>query len=194
VSLGLAGEVGAQQLDVFVWLRNRMPTRIEGRGAIRHQNDGRTVADTVQLAVTWDDRVVLDYEASLGTSYGGVYEVVHGSSGTVKLAWSHGWLFKEADAPTLGWEVYATRQQFHQDEGIILVADATKLAAQGQLAQGIGLPYSSLYYALGDFLKSVTEGSPVVCTMADGLKATALGILASQAVTQGTPITIPTDL
>jgi predicted dehydrogenase len=194
VSLGLPGEVGAQQLDVFVWLRNRMPTRIEGRGAIRHHDDGRTVADTVQLAVAWDDRVVLDYEASLGTSYGGLYEVVHGSSGTIKLAWSHGWLFKEADAPTQGWEVYATRQQFHQDEGIILVADATKLAAQGQLAQGIGLPYSSLYYALGDFLKSATEGSPVACTMADGLKATALGILANQVVTQGTPIAVPTDL
>jgi hypothetical protein len=171
-----------------------MPTRIEGRGAVRHHDDGRTVPDTVHLAVTWDDRVVLDYEASLGTSYGGAFEVIHGSSGTVKLAGSHGWLFKEADAPTQGWEVYATRQQFHQDEGIILVADATKLAAQGQLAQGIGLPYSSLYYALGDFLKSATEGTPVVCTMADGLRATALGILANQAVTQGTPITIPADL
>ena len=194
VSLGLAGEVGAQQLDVFAWIRNRLPTRIEGRGAVRHHADGRTVPDTVHLALTWDDRVVLDYEASLGTSYGGAYEVFHGSNGTVKLAWSHGWLFKEADAPTQGWEVYATRQHFHQDEGIILVADATKLAAQGQLAKGIGLPYSSLYYALGDFLKSATEGAPVVCTMADGLKATTLGILANQAVTQGGTVTVPTDL
>jgi hypothetical protein len=74
------------------------------------------------------------------------------------------------------------------------VADATKLAAQGQLAQGIGLPYSSLYYALGDFLKSATEGTPVACTMADGLRATALGILANRAVAQGTPIAVPADL
>ncbi len=194
VSLGLAGEVGAQQMDVFAWFRNRLPQRIEGRGAVRHHQDGRTVADTVHLAVHWDDRVVLNYEASLGTSYGGIYEIVQGSNGTVKLAWSHGWLFKEADAPTQGWEVYATRQQFHTDEGIILVADATKLAAQGQLARGIGLPYSSLYYALADFLKSATEGTPVVGTMADGLKATALGILANQAVREGTVVQVPADL
>ena len=28
----------------------------------------------------------------------------------IKLAWSHGWVFKENDAPTQGWEVYANRQ------------------------------------------------------------------------------------
>jgi hypothetical protein len=34
-------------------------------------------------------------------------------------------MFKEADAPTQGWEVYANRQQFHNDEGITLIAGAT---------------------------------------------------------------------
>ena len=31
-------------------------------------------------------------------------------------------MFKEADAPTQGWEVYANRQQFHNAEGITLIA------------------------------------------------------------------------
>ncbi len=194
VSAGLAGEIGSQQFDVFAWLRNRLPARLEGRGAIRFHKDGRTVADTIHSTMIWDDGVALDYEASLGSSFGGQHELIRGSNGTIKLAWSHGWLFKEADAPTQGWEVYATREKFHGDEGIILIADATKLAAQGQLQRGIGLPYSSLYYALSDFLKSATEGAPVTCTMADGLRSTALGLLANQAVTTGSAVTVPADL
>jgi hypothetical protein len=50
-------------------------------------------------------------------------------------------MFKEADAPTQGWEVYANRQQFHNDEGITLIAGATKLAEQGKLKEGVGLPH-----------------------------------------------------
>jgi hypothetical protein len=95
-------------------------------------------------------------------------------------------MFKEVDATTLGWEVYALRQQFHTDEGIILIADATKLAAQGQLKAGIGLPYSSLYYALGDFLRSVTfPNVKVPCSAQDGLKSTLVGIRGNQAVVSG---------
>ncbi len=190
VSLGLPGEVAAQQFDVAAWFRGRLPARVSGRGAIRLHADGRTVPDTVQVALIWDDGVALDYEATLASSYGGQYELFAGTMGTVKLAWSHGWLFKEADAPTQGWEVYATKQQFHTDEGIVLIADATRLAAQGQLRQGIGLPYSPLYYALGDFLQSVTEGAPVACTAADGLAATTLGILAHRAVTTGETLAV----
>jgi predicted dehydrogenase len=194
VSTGLAGEVGAQQYDVFAWYRGRLPVTVTGRGGIRLHADGRTVPDTIHTTLTWDDGVTLDYEATLANSFGGQYEVFHGTNAAVKLAWSHGWMFKEADAPTQGWEVYATRQQFHTDEGIILIADATKLAAQGALKQGVGLPYSSLYYAIGDFLKSVSEGTPVACTAADGLRATAVGILANEAVVNSRQVEIPAGL
>ena len=194
VTLGLAGEIGAQQFDVFMWYRGRMPVSVSGRGAIRLHADGRTVPDTIHATLTWDDGVSLNYEATLANSFGGQYEVFHGTNAAIKLAWSHGWMFKETDAPTQGWEVYATRQQFHTDEGIILIADATKLAAQGALKQGVGLPYSSLYYALGDFLKSVTEGTPVACSAADGLRATALGILANEAVVSARQVEIPAGL
>jgi hypothetical protein len=161
---------------------------VSGTGSIRLHQDGRKVPDTVAAAFRFGDGTIVGYEASLGSSLGGQQEILRGSNGSFRLAWTHGWMFKEIDSTTLGWEVYALRQQFHQDEGIILIADATKLAAQGQLKAGIGLPYPPLYYALGDFLRSVTfPHVPVACTAADGLAATIVGIKANQAVmTNGT--------
>ena len=192
VSTGLAGETGAQQFDVAHWFRgNRYPTRAQGRGAIRLHKDGRTIADSIELDLLWNDNVALRYQATLASSYGGQHELFVGGQGTIRLAWSHGWLFKEADAPTQGWEVYATRQEAFGDEGIVLVADATKLAAQGALASGIGLPHPSLYYALVDFVRSITESAPVRCSMQEGARATIVGILANRAVVTGDPVAIP---
>jgi hypothetical protein len=102
-------------------------------------------------------------------------------------------MFKEADAPTQGWEVYANRQRFHNDEGVTLIAGATKLAEQGKLKDGIGLPQSPLYYALESFLKSVAEGLPVVCTAEEGMRATIVGIRANEAVVRGTEVEIDPD-
>jgi predicted dehydrogenase len=80
--------------------------------------------------------------------------------------------------------------QFHNDEGITLIADATKLASQGKLKEGVGLPQPPLYYALADFLRSVLEQQPVVCPAEEGLRAAAVGILANQAVLSGESVTI----
>ena len=191
VSIGLAGEAGAQQFDVAHWFRGAYPTRVSGRGAVRFHKDGRTVPDTISLDLEWPDGIGLRYDATLASSFGSEYEVFTGANGTIQLAWSHGWLFKEADAPTQGWEVYATRQQLLNDEGIVLQADATKLAAQGELKAGVGLPFPSLYYALADFMKSVAEGAPVACPAQEGARATIVGILANQAVLTGKTIDIP---
>lgn len=191
VSTGLAGEVGAQQFDVAHWFRGQYPARAEGRGAIRLHKDGRTVPDTIHLDLVWEDGVVLRCDATLASSYGNQYELFRGVNGTIRLAWRHGWLFKEADAPTQGWEVYATRQQFYDEEGITLIADATKLAAQGDLKAGVGLPHPSLYYALSDFVASIAQGAPVACSAEEGARATIVGILANQAITTGDPVDIP---
>ena len=117
-----------------------------------------------------------------------------GSNAAIKLAWTAGWMFKEADAPTQGWEVYANRQQFHNDEGITLIADATKLASQGKLKEGVGLPNPPLYYALVDFVKSVTESKPVVGSLSEGARATVVAIAAAQAVASGKDIAIAPEL
>ena len=190
VSIGLAGEVGAQQIDVLSWGRGSYPTEVTGRGAVRLHKDGRTVADTIEVDLRWSDGVAMRYDATLANSYGGAFEIAHGINGSIRFAWTHAWLFKEADAPTQGWEVYATRQQVMDQEGIVLIANATQLAEQGQLQSGVGLPHPSLYYALMDFLKSVTERAAVACSFQDAARSSIVGILANRAVTTGQAIVI----
>ncbi len=186
VTTGLAGEWGTQQFDVFNFYTERYPVKVSGAGSIQLHKDGRTVHDTIACALTYEDGTVLQYQATLANSYEGAYEVFYGTNAAIKLGWSHGWMFKESDAPTQGWEVYANRQQFHNDEGITLIADATKLASQGKLKEGIGLPHPSLYYTLGDFIASATEGTAPACVVEEAARATAIGIAAHKAITTGT--------
>ena len=190
VSLGLPGEVCAHQFDVLHWFTGRYPTVVRGRGSVQAWKDGREVADTVSGELEFQNGTAASFGATLGNSYDGRYELLRGTMGAVKLAWSHGWLFKEADAPTQGWEVYANRQAFHNEEGITLIADATKLASQGKLEEGVGLPESSLYYGLEAFLKAIGGESEVSCSAEEGLRATAVGILAQEAVASGAAVTI----
>ena len=191
VSTGLAGEIAAQQFDVAHWLRGQYPVRVQGRGAVRLHTDGRTVADTIELELLWQDGVPLKYQATLANSYGGQHELFYGTSGTLRLGWRDGYLFKEQDAPTQGWEVYATRQHFFGEEGIVLVSDATQLSAQKDLRSDSGLPHPPLYYSLIDFLRSAAETHPLACSMEEGARATIVGILANRAIVTGQPVDIP---
>jgi predicted dehydrogenase len=190
LSIGLMGEQGVQQIDVVGWYTGLEPVEISGRGAIRRWDDGRTVPDTVHCDLGYENKTTSSFNISLANSYGGKFEVLRGTNAAVKLAWTHGWMFKESDAPTQGWEVYANRQQFHKDEGITLIADATKLAEQGKLKEGVGLPHTSLWYALADFLKSVSETKPVACDAPTGARATILAILANKAVLSGSSVKV----
>lgn len=195
LSIGLPGELGTQQFDVFHWYRGDYPVAVRGSGAVLCHRDGRTIADTVQCELAFADGVRLQWQASLANSYQGRFELLSGSMAAIRLTWTHGWMFKEADAPTQGWEVYANREQFHDDVGITLIADATQLASQGKLKEGVGLPQSSLWYALSDFVESAAEGAPVACSAEEGLRSTAIGILAQRAVTSGKEVAIePADL
>jgi predicted dehydrogenase len=190
VSTGLPGEWGSHQFDVIRWYTEKVPVSIRAYGSIRLHKDGRDIPDTVRAVIRFADGSDFGYEATLANSYGGRHETLYGTNAAIKLAWSHGWMFKEADAATQGWEVYANRQQFHNDEGITLIADATKLASQGKLKDGVGLPFPSLYYALADFVMAATEGKPPACGAADGFASTALGILVHKAVTTGEEVKI----
>ncbi len=190
LSLGLAGELGTHQFDVFCWYRDQYPASVGGSGAILLHADGREVHDTVSCEFAFADARRLHYEASLASSFQGRHEILHGTNATIKLAWTHGWMFKEADAPTQGWEVYANRQQFFNDEGITLIAEATKLADQGKLKEGVGLPNSPLYYALLDFVNAAVTGKAPGASLEVGHRATALGILAHQATLAGKTLDI----
>jgi predicted dehydrogenase len=190
VSLGLAGEIGAQQFDVATWLLGGPPVRASGRGTLRLHQDGRTVYDTVHAGLAWENGVTMQWSATLASSFGGQFETLHCVNAAIRLAWTHAWLFKEVDSPTQGWEVYATKQQFFNEEGIVLVADATKLAAQGRLRQGAMLAETPLYYALSDFLAAASEGRPPACTMVDGARSTILGIRTNEAIVRGATLTV----
>lgn len=186
VTLGLPGELGVHQFDVAMWYTDRMPTAVGGGGAVMFHDDGRTVADTTHNTIRFDRGLAMQYQASLANSFQGRHEILRGSNATIKLAWTHAWMFKEADAPTQGWEVYANRQQFHNEEGITLIADATQLASQGRLQDGVGLPNPPLYYSLSDFVSSVRENKPAVCNELDGMRATIVAIHAAKAAETGT--------
>ncbi len=190
LSIGLAGEWGTHQFDVFHFYRRAYPTSVTGTGSVRLHKDGREVYDTVSAMLGFDDGSALQYAATLGNSHEGTYEVFYGSNAAIKLAWTHGWMFKESDAPTQGWEVYANRQRFHNEEGITLIADATQLASQGKLESGVGLPNPPLYYGLADFLKTITEDARTVTTIEEGARATIVGILTDQAIRTGQTIKI----
>jgi predicted dehydrogenase len=189
-SNGLAGEMGTHQFDVVHWFRNTAPTAVRGSGSVRAWDDGRQTPDTIHCDLAFGDGVHMQYSATLGNSFEGRNEVFLGTNSAIKLAWSHGWMFKEADSPLMGFETYASKQQFHNDEGITLIADATKLAAQGKLKEGVGLPNSSLYYALSEWIKAMQDGKPPVVSAEDGLRASVVGILANKAVLSGETVTI----
>ena len=191
VSIGLAGELGTHAIDFMRFIRGSEPAKVRGRGITRLWNDGRQMPDTVQFTMDWSDDVAFDFSGTLANSYGGEHQVVYGTNAAVKSAVRHAWFFKESDAATQGWEVYATRQQFGAEEGIVLVADATQLAAQGLLKEGAGLEHLPLYYAVADFIRSVDEGLPVAASAEDGMKATIAGITAHKAVASRTEQVIP---
>ncbi|MBI5362974.1 MAG: Gfo/Idh/MocA family oxidoreductase [Planctomycetes bacterium] len=185
LSLGLEGEFGAHQLDVFHWFTGRHPVFVRGSGALRLHKDGRAMPDTVRVETTFEDGLAATWSGTLANSLRGRREILAGEMAAFDLAWTHGWMFKEADAPTAGWEVYANRQPFHTEQGITLIADATKLAAQGKLQEGVGLPFTSLYYSLADFVKAASSGGKPACSFSDGARSTAVAILAHAAVATG---------
>jgi predicted dehydrogenase len=187
---GLAGEWGTHQFDVFHWYTGKYPTRVVGNGGVRFYEDGRTVNDTIACTLLFEDGASLAYDATLANSYQGKHEIFYGSNAAIKLGWSHGWLFKEADAPTQGWEVYANRQQFHKDEGITLIAGATKLAEQGKLKDGIGLPNPSVHYALQDWVAAIASGGSAACSIDEAARATVVGIAANDAIVSGQTVDI----
>lgn len=190
VSLGLAGELGVHQFDVFHWFLGEYPTAVRGHGSLQLHNDGRKVFDTINLELEFKNQRRLSYDATIANSFEKAYELFLGTAGAIKMAQDAGWLFKEPDAPTLGFEVYAGREHFHDEEGITLVVDATKLAAQERLKEGVGLQEPPLRFALKAFLAHVQEGTPRACNAVRGAKAARVAIAACEAVRTGERVEI----
>lgn len=188
-SIGLPGEVGIHSFDAINWFIRKRPLSVAGWGGIMLYDDGREIPDTVQCVLTYPDQVRLLFDATLANSFDGSYEQFTGTMGTVKMIGDLGWMFKEADAATQGWEVYAVRQHFHKEAGITLIANATKLAKQGKLKEGVGLEHPELYYGLQDFLAGIVESkTSTACPAMAALESTVIAIKTHEAVMSGKEI------
>ena len=153
-SIGLVGEIGIHNIDAAGWFLNSRPTAATGFGSTILWNDGRDVPDTTQSVIDYQRGARMLYDATLANSFDAEYDTYYGTSATVMLRDRRGWMFKEVDSPLLGWEVYARKETFFKEVGIVLAANATKLAAQGEnaLIDTQVATQGSLFYALEAFV------------------------------------------
>lgn len=151
-STGLAGEIGIHQFDAASWVLRNRPVAITGHGGTLLWNDEREVPDTIQTVVEYPGGVNFVYDCTIANSFDGDYEMYYGSYAALMVRGNKAWMFKEVDSPMLGWEVYARKDRFYEETGIALVANATKLTAQGDNPVEES-PFSNtpLYYALEAF-------------------------------------------
>lgn len=196
VSLGLVGEYGIHQIDTTSWILRGLPSAVTGFGSIVLWNDGRQVPDTVQAVLEYPRGVNMTYDASLVTSFDDAYDMYYGSDSTIMLRDSKGWMFKEVDAPLLGWEVYARKDSFYREKGIALVANATQLEAQGQdPAADDPNVETPLFYALKEFIDNNVYG-PFESSAGYqvGFEANVIAIKANEAVTSRSRVEIDPEL
>jgi len=105
----------------------------------------------------------LIYDATLANSFDSDYEMFYGTDSAIMLRENKAWMFKEVDSPLLGWEVYARKDTFYKETGVALVANATKLKAQGSKpVEEAPFTNTPLYYALENFLSNVNAVSGAV--------------------------------
>jgi predicted dehydrogenase len=154
ISLGLIGEIGIQQIDMMAWMLNKRPVAVTGFGSTVLWQDGRTTDDTAQVIYEFADGSTLNFEATLANSFDSDYEIFYGSDSAVLMRGNRAWMFKETDAPLLGWEVYARKEVFGNETGIALIANASKSTANDK--GGLSVPHSEppVYYAMEAFLEN----------------------------------------
>lgn len=152
-SPGLIGELGIHQMDVVHWFLDKRPVAVTGFGATIHWQDGRDTPDTEHVVYELPGGALVNFSGTLGNSFDADYEMIYGTDAAVMLRGNKAWMFKEVDAPLLGWEVYARKDNFYKETGIALVANATKLVAQGDKPVE-DAPYTNtpLFYALEAFI------------------------------------------
>jgi predicted dehydrogenase len=155
-SSGLVGELGIHPIDQAVWFINAQPVAVNGFGTLALWKDGRDVPDTIKAILEFPGGVTMSYNATLANSFDGEYAMFYGTDAAVMLRESKAWLFKEVDSPLLGWEVYASKEVFYKETGIVLKANASKSVPANAGAQVQESPYSNtpLFHSLQVFLRN----------------------------------------
>ncbi len=196
-STGLVGEFGTHQIDTISWFFKRPPAAVIALGANKVWDDGREVHDVVHAIFEYsnDRRVV--YEATIGNSFDASYELIFGDMGSMCLRTDRAWLIKEADSPVQGWEVYAKVEKLVDEEGIQMVADATKLLKENKDPAKFGAAEragkDAYYDAMEEFLDAVRENRKPIVGAKEGLQATVVGIRANEAIWSGNKTAISVE-
>ena len=190
LSTGLVGEIGLHQIDVASWFLRSKPVAVSGMGTVAAWKDGREVADTVQCVFEYPNGFRYLWWATLASSFEADRDVFHGSDAAVMLHKDRAWLFKESDAPNLGWEVYATKENIHDESGIALVANATKLLDEGLDPSENRNAYTKgpLYYSCETFLNAIRGVGKTTCGPVEGFEATVVALKANEAVVTGNKV------
>lgn len=155
-SVGLIGELGIHQLDQAMWFIDGRPKTVTGFGTIVLHKDGREVPDTVHAIMEFGGGVCLNYDATLANSFDANYEMFYGSDAAIMLRDVSGWMFKEVDSPLFGWEVYAKKDVFYRETGIVLRPNASKSTSEQQTEEEL-LRATPLYKALENFTRNVAD-------------------------------------
>lgn len=196
LSLGLIGEIGIQQIDVTSWILDARPKAVSGFGGIMYWNDTRSVKDTIQAIVEYPGGENMLYDATLVSGFDAAYDLLFGNDATIILRDEKAWMFKEVDAPMLGWEVYARKDRFYKETGIALLANATKLEALGQDPTADD-PNAKppIWHACKAFADNLIYGPfPPVAGAQLGFESTVLAIKANEAVQGNKRVEIPDAL
>ncbi len=188
-SPGLVGEFGIHSLAVARWFLDAHPVSVTGFGGVLHWADGRDVPDTVQLVMEFPKGVRLFHDCTLANSFDSEYEVFNGTDAAVMIRERGAWMFKEVDSPLLGWEVYARKDEFFQETGIALVANATQLLAQGKKpAEAAADNAAPHQYSLQEFIDNINENKAPSAGYQEGYEATVMALKANEAILSGQKI------
>jgi predicted dehydrogenase len=154
-SNGLIGEVGVHQIDVVSWFLRNRPVAVTGFSSLLLWTDGRDVPDTVQAVFEFPHGVNCLYGATLCNSFDAASEMYYGTESRIMVRDSKAWQFKEAGAPLGGWEVYARKDTFYKESGIMLVASGShQTALVGNAASSDPYEHTPLWYSLDAFARN----------------------------------------
>ena len=188
-SLGLVGEIGIHHVDTVAWYLDALPLSVTGFGGILQWQDDRETPDTVQSLFEFPNGMRMNFSSTLANSFEGEHQVFFGSDAAVLIRDNRAWMFKEVDAPLLGWEVYARKDEFLTDSGIALVANATKILAQGKKpAEAASDSDQPIRYALERFIEHINDNTKPDANWKAGLTSAVIAIKANEAILTGTKI------
>lgn len=190
---GIVGEVGLHHLDLISWYLGGLPTSVQGFGAITNWNDGREAPDTIQCVFDYPSKVRAVFTSTLASSFSDSFTAFQGSNSSLLMRENRAWMVKEADSALLGWEVYARKEPVHNETGIAMVADATKLIEQGKEPGKEGPiepTKDALYAAFEYFIRSIRAEEKTVCDARAGYQATVIGIKANESILSGARVAL----